>query len=313
MQNLSKVYGINHSIKQLRNDMIDLIYSDTQRSPDLTNDAIEQIVKLQTEYTELIHERNEELKRAYKLINITTRIHSIPILMIPARMKITSMNLGKTLTILSMTPHWFKHHDIDDEKRIFKTIKYPSNIKDIDKRSFNTIARFRTMNKKKTNDFTIEHIEAKKGSIETVVLALDAFVQQFGGKLCFTTDDLSFEESTHRTACGVADLGGIHLLASNYVLSAKFKLSVNLDYDDLAKSDETMTIFIITFVDAIAKELSCDNEYVRITSIEKSTKLEVIMALTTSDQTNTEELAKTFQVLYIIDIYHRILFFFFFI
>lgn len=300
MQNLTKIYEINGIIRNLRKDMIDLVYNDSQRYLDLDTKALKQILKLQTTYDELTQERNEEIKDAYSLINIRTRINSIPVLIIPARIKIASMNIGRTSTILSMTPHWFKPIDPDEEKKILKSIKYPSNIKDADKRSFKTIAHFRAVNKKKTNDFTAEQIEARKDSTETLVLALDAFVQQFGGKLSFTTDDLSFEESTHRTACGVADLGSVHLLASDYLSSAKFALVLDLNYDDLAKSNETMSTFVLSFADAIAKDLSCDNDYVRVTSVEKSTKVkgkaEVNLALTTSDQTKTDELANTLQV-----------------
>jgi hypothetical protein len=111
-----------------------------------------------------------------------------------------------------------------------KNIKYPPNT--TEHRPFNTIARFRAV-KEETNDFTSKSIEVKEDSTETLVLALDAFIQQFGGKLSFTNDDLWFQESTHRFACGVANLGSAHLLATEHISSAKFALIINLDYDTL--------------------------------------------------------------------------------
>ncbi len=92
----------------------------------------------------------------------------------------------------------------------------------------------RAVQKEETNEFTTEKVNVKEDPTETLVLALDAFVQQFDGKLSFTTDDLSFEESTHSTACGVTDLDSAHLLANEHIPSVRFVLNLNLDYDELA-------------------------------------------------------------------------------
>src|SRR5690606_37585284 len=121
---------------------------------------------------------------------------------------------------------------------------------------YNTVARFRSIKEgtNTSNDFTSKPIQVSQTETETLVLALDAFVQQFGGKLSFTTNDLSFEDSAYRTACGVSDLGSAHLLASEHMSSAKFSLIIDIDYDTLAKSEETMQQFILTFADAAAKD-----------------------------------------------------------
>ncbi|CAF4193692.1 unnamed protein product [Rotaria sp. Silwood2] len=122
--------------------------------------------------------------------------------------------------------------------------------------------------------FTSEPIEVKEDATETLVLALDAFIQQFRAKLSFTTDGLSFEGSAHRTATGIADLGSAHLLASKHITSARFALIVDLDYDNIAQSEQSMQQFLLAFVDAVAQDLSCENDFVRVTFVERSKKRE---------------------------------------
>ncbi|CAF4926215.1 unnamed protein product, partial [Rotaria sp. Silwood2] len=150
----------------------------------------------------------------------------------------------------------------------------PPNI--TESRPFNTMARFRAVRNETnySNDFTSEPIEVKEDATETLVLALDAFIQQFGAKLSFTTEGLSFEGSAHRTATGIADLGSAHLLASEHITSAKFALIVDLDYDNIAQSKQSMQQFLLAFVDAVAQDLSCENDFVRVTSVERSKKRE---------------------------------------
>jgi hypothetical protein len=304
MESLENVYGINKSIRELRGKILHVVYNDFQRSLDLDSIKLKEINNIRTEYGVLTRERNEHIKQAYSGTIVRSKtipqntVQILPPLTIP-KLKVTTMVIGKNSTKLYMTPDWFKP---DDEKEILKTIKYPPNI--TDHRPYDTVARFRSVKngKNTSNDFTSQPIKVKETETETLVLALDAFVQQFGGKLSFTTEDLSFEDSSHRTACGIANLGSTHLLASEHIPSAKFALLIDLNYNDLAQSTEKMQNFILTFVDAVAQDLSCDHHHVRVTSVEKSTKgkgkAEVNLALTTPDKAKTKELADTFQVTY---------------
>lgn len=307
MENLEKAYGFNKSIDTLRKQMINLMYNNSQRCLDLDSVVLINIEKIRTEYHDLARKRNEEIKQAYShtIVRQETapqKKQQIPIIITIPKLKVTTMILGKNSTKLDMTPKWFKP---DDEVEILKTIKYPPNTTEKDKRPFNTIARFRSIKNgtNDSNDFTSDPIQIKNDATETVVLALDAFIQQFGGKLSFTNEDLSFEDSAHRTACGVADLGSAHLLASEHIPSANFALIIDFDYDTLAKSEETMQQFLLTFADAVTQNLSCNNDYVRVTSVEKSTegkgKAEVNLVLTTPNKAKTEELVDTFQVKHI--------------
>jgi hypothetical protein len=307
MENLEKAYGFNKSIDTLRKQMINLMHNNSQRCLDLDSVVLINIDKIRTEYHDLTRKRNEEIKQAYSHTIVRQEIApqktlQIPIIITIPKLKVTTMILGKNSTKLDMTPKWFKP---DDEVEILKTIKYPPNTTEKDKRPFNTIARFRSIRNgtNDSNDFTSEPIQIKTDATETVVLALDAFIQQFGGKLSFTNEDLSFDDSAHRTACGIADLGSAHLLASEHIPSANLALIIDFDYDTLAKSEETMQQFLLTFADAVAQNLSCNNDYVRVTSVEKSIegkgKAEVNLVLTTPNKAKTEELADTFQVKHI--------------
>jgi len=304
MENLENVYGFNRSIDRLREQMLYLVLNDSQRSLDLDSKVLIKIRKIRTKCNGLARQRNEEIKQAYSLETVKLRtapqqIVQIPILLTIPKLKVTTMIMGENLTKFDMTPDWFKP---DDDTKVLKTIKYPPNI--VEKRPYNTVARFRAVQNATadSNDFISQPIQVKENATETLILALDAFVQQFGGKLSFTNEDLSFEDSAHRVASGVADLGSAHLLASEHVPSAKFALIIDIDYDTLAKSEETMQNFLLVFADAVAQDLSCDNDYVRVSSVEKSTKgkgkAEVNLVLTTPDKTKTEELADTFQVRY---------------
>jgi hypothetical protein len=66
-----------------------------------------------------------------------------------------------------------------------------------------------------------------------------------------------------------------------------------------AQSDETMKKFVLSFVDAVAQDLSCDHDYIRVASVKKAKskgKAEISLVLTTPDKAKTEELVDTFKV-----------------
>ncbi|UJR19776.1 hypothetical protein I4U23_022910 [Adineta vaga] len=294
MSDRSKIYKLNRNIGKIREDLIELKSNDSIRSPDLDIGVIIRIRKLRTSYNRLTYEQYQEVKEVYSFFK-TKKTDLIGISLQSEHHQFVMMNIGKTSTEVHMTPRWFKSTE-EEEKEVLKTIKYPSNIND--HRPYNTIACFRTKNNE-TVDFTKKPLEVKADSSETLVLALDVFIKEFGGKLTFTTENLSFEESHYRTACGIADLGSAHLFVNEQLSSAKFSLLLDLNYDQLAKSNETMKTFVLSFVDDLAKDLSCSNDFIRIISVEKSTKIkgktQINLVLTTPEKTKTEELAELFQ------------------
>lgn len=170
------------------------------------------------------------------IVKLIERIN-FPIISYPLQ-TIRNLRVGETSTELKMTPLWFEQ---EDQQEALKNIVYPPGI--IDQRPFDSVARYRAAFNK-TNNFRKKTIKISKTSTETLIIALDKFAQQFGGYLSFTNKEISFNQSAYWTACGIATLGSVHLLATNYIPTARFAFNTNLDYKkDLAKSDETMANF----------------------------------------------------------------------
>ena len=221
----------------------------------------------------------------------------IPIqIIVELKPKIVSISMGKDSMTLKMVPKWFKHEDQSESLRI---IVYPAGV--TEHRPFDTVARYRAATDKPNNDFRHASLSGSENSTETLVIALDTFAQQFGGELSFTSQDLSFSETAHRTACGVATLSSAHLLATDFIPTAKFTFKISLDYDnDLAKSSETMQNFVLSFSKAIAEILKCPSDFVRMFSVKKPAEKQrytnVSFGLTTPDQTETKRLAHDLQV-----------------
>ena len=226
------------------------------------------------------------------------------IILIPIRLlgdlkpKIVQIVIGKNSTKLKMAPKWFKY---DDQNESLKNIVYPKGTTENQQRTFNTVARYRASAHQSNNNFRQASLEPSEDNTETLIIALDGFAQQFGGELSFASEDLTFEETAHRTACGVANLSSAHLLATDYIPTAKFSFVVDIDYQtDLASSSETMQNFVLSFSNAIAEVLTCPNEYVRVISVQKSSNTQrqtkVNFGLTTPNPTETEKLVEDLKV-----------------
>ncbi|CAF5000467.1 unnamed protein product, partial [Rotaria sp. Silwood1] len=107
-------------------------------------------------------------------INLPWPYKQIGPLLTLSRLKVIAIVIGKNSTKLVMTPKWFK---INDEEKVLKNIKYSPNI--TESRPFNTRARFLAVQNETNNssDFTSEPIEVTEDATETLVFALDAFIQ----------------------------------------------------------------------------------------------------------------------------------------
>ena len=229
------------------------------------------------------------------------RTVSIPIrLLSELKPKIIELHIGKNSTKLKMAPEWFKQ---DDQSAALKKIVYPEGINENQQRTFDTVARYRAAIDQPKNNFRKESLSASEDKTETLIIALDDFVKQCGGDLAFTHEDVPFDQAAHRAACGVANLSSAHLLATDYIPTAKFTFLVDLDYQsDLARSSETMQNFVLAFSNAIAEVLTCPNDYVRVLSLEKPGKsrrhTKVNFGLTTPNPEKTEELVQNLKVLW---------------
>ena len=133
------------------------------------------------------------------------------------------------------------------------------------------------------------------------MLGLESFAQEHGCDLSFTKEDQHFDKSIYRAACGTVDLGAVHLLATDSLLTATFQFEIDLDYDnDIIKSKDSVEKFVLDFCEAISKVLSCTNNNVRVFSIDKlakkSGKSHINFGLATSDSQTTKQLAHNLQV-----------------
>ncbi len=149
----------------------------------------------------------------------------------------------------------------------------------------------------------IASLHVSENNTEIRIIVLNDFVQQLGEELSLTNEDVPFDQAADRTACGVANLSSAHLLATDYISTAKFCFLVDLDYQsDLARSSETMQNFILSFSNAIAEVLTCPKDYVRVISVDRSGKnrgqTKVNFGLTTPNQEKTEEFVEELKVVW---------------
>lgn len=299
MAELKNVYSLSQNIDTLRMRMLKILYDDSRRAIEFDSDAIRQVEKLRVSMVGMVHVRSVTVQHHYsprprKSQIQQSNIDVIPQLIKPPRLKIANIIIGEKTTTFKMTPKWFNP---DDQAAVLKSVIYPDGI--IEKRSFNTVARYRAI-MGKTNDFRSQTLQVGDSQTETLVLALDAFARLFGGDLSFTNEDLSFEESAHRTACGVANLSSAHLLAADHVPTAKLTFNIGISYKELSKSEETMENFAFNFIEAIVEILGCEYDYIRILSVDQSAKSkeesQVTFGITTPSQEKTEEYVQKLRV-----------------
>ncbi len=187
-----------------------------------------------------------------------------------------------------------EEEDEDEESDII----YPDGV--IDRSPYKVVARYRRAAKQST-DFCKEPLRVADDSTETLILGLESFAQQHGCDLIFSDTDQRFDKSIYRATCGVIDLGSVHLLASDSLLTANFQFEINIDYDsEITQSKKNVENFVDNFCQAISQVLTCDQNNVRVFSIDKLTKKSgrshVNFGLTTPDQKKTEQLARDLQV-----------------
>ncbi|CAF3200268.1 unnamed protein product, partial [Rotaria sp. Silwood2] len=107
-------------------------------------------------------------------------------------------------------------------------IVYPAGV--TDRHPYKTVAQYRRMIGKST-DFNAQPLCIGEDQTETTVLGLNSFAEKHGCELIFTDEDHRFDNSIYRAACGVADLGSIHLLATDAVQTANFCFIMDFDFN----------------------------------------------------------------------------------
>ncbi|CAF1201080.1 unnamed protein product [Rotaria sp. Silwood1] len=197
------------------------------------------------------------------------------------------------LTLIDMVPTSFnpnKQPDDDDDE---DDIIYPEGVTDF--RPYKTVARYRKAIGESI-DFRLKPLLVGEDSTETLVIGLENFAQEHDCNLIFTDEDQRFDKSIYRAAAGLVDLGSIHLLATDSLLTANFQFEIDLDFDQvIVQSDDTVEKFVQDFCEAISKVLSCESGNVRVFSINKLAdeegKSQVKFGLTTPEPKRTEQLA----------------------
>lgn len=294
MDDLEMVYVLRRRINRLERKLKSLICENVQNNSDINRGTVTRINKIEARLIKLRGIHNDRVNHVYSQFGKRPKSAAVNHQM---QMKITQMDIGDTVTTLKMTPIWFK---LDQRKRVAEDILYPTD--GTDRNLINTVARYRTI-VNQSKDFRREPLEINPNSRETIIIALDAFARQYGGELTFTQEDLSFSHPAEHAACGVANLGTVHLIAAHFIPTAKFAIKINLNYDrDLAQSTATMKTFILDLHQELTRLLLCKSEFIRIFSIKKLDHrrglVEVHFGLTTPDKNQTEALARHFQVLH---------------
>ncbi|CAF0875232.1 unnamed protein product [Adineta ricciae] len=215
---------------------------------------------------------------------------------------VANIDINPDVTKVDMIPNVLnsdnESYDDDDDDNEDDGIVYPDGVTDF--RPYKTVARYRKATGKSTN-FRSYPILVGEDSLETLILGLEDFAQQHYCDLRFTDEDIQFHRSVYRASCGLVDLGSIHLLATDSLLTATFEFEMDLDYDtDIVSSKENVETFVLDFCQAISNVLSCDINNVRVFTIEKLTKksrkTRVNFGLTTSEHEQTQQLADQLKI-----------------
>jgi len=295
MDNFEIVYAIRQHITGVEYKLKQLKYENVQNNRERNRQTVAQINRLEAALINLRSMHHDGIYTVYSQLikrpqtGLRMNHHA------EIEMKTTELDIGDNEIVLKMTPNRFQ---LDDRKSALKDIIYPSD--GTDRHLINTIARYRTLINK-SKDFILEPIESDPSSIEMILIGLENFVRQYGGEISFSNSDLSFANGTEYAACGIVNLGNIHLLATDFIPTAKFSIRLNIDYDrDLTQSKAQLKTFLFRFVKELADLLECQQSFVRIFSIEKLDQrrnlIRIHFGLTTTERNQTIDLAKHFQV-----------------
>ncbi|CAF2522277.1 unnamed protein product [Rotaria sp. Silwood2] len=210
---------------------------------------------------------------------------------------VTSNDVTTEKVTIDVTPAWFKPVKPIPKEKIRFPVKYDEN-SPTDVRTYNCLSTFRSMVKKKsTIDFVVEPFSSAVNNTETFVVVLNELAEQLGARLTFTHADYKYNDSDYRTACGVTNLGNIHsfLASEGNFQTAKFDLRLDLNYDDIKATPESLRNFVLTTIYDIGAVVRCDKDFIRVLSMKRASSILVEISLTTLERSETEKLAKSFK------------------
>ena len=140
-----------------------------------------------------------------------------------------------------------------------------------DRRKFQCLASYRLMKKESPIiDFVRNPFRGGNKNTETLVLVLDQVLQECLG---FNQSQYKYDDSDDRNMQECTDLGSLHLVLSpdNQIKKALFQLQLNMKYDVINQTAETIKSFVLEFIRAIAKLINCDPKFIRVFAIENDT------------------------------------------
>ncbi|CAF1317560.1 unnamed protein product [Rotaria sordida] len=149
-------------------------------------------------------------------------------------------------------------------------------------------------NKGQPIDFVAQPFTPAVNNIETVVVILSELAHQLGARLTFTEQAFQYDDSDYRTACGVGNLGSIHsmIAAGENLQTAKFKLHMKLNYDDITSSAQSLRDFTVTLINDLVANVGCKKEFIRVFSISRASSIIVECGITTPEFEETKKLAE---------------------
>ena len=193
-----------------------------------------------------------------------------------------------------MTPAWYEPVKLPSADKI----RFPAHYKKqspIDVRTYECLAAYRLMrNKNQPIDFVVQPFTPTVDNTETVVVLLNELAQQLGARLTFTEKGFQYDDSAYRAACGVGNLGSIHsmIAAGDNVQTAKFKLHLKLNYDDIISPAVTLRDFTVELINDLATNLECAKEFIRVFSVSRASSIHVECGITTAEFEKTQTLAE---------------------
>jgi hypothetical protein len=149
-------------------------------------------------------------------------------------------------------------------------------------------------NKNLPIDFVAQPFTPAVDNAEAIVVLLSKVAQQLGARLTFTEKAFEYDDSYYRTACGVGNLGSIHSMtaAGENLQTAKFKLHMKLNYDEVTSSIQTVQNFTVSLIDDLVAHVKCKKEFIRVFSISRASSINVDCGITTPDLEKTKILAE---------------------
>ncbi|CAF2050173.1 unnamed protein product [Rotaria magnacalcarata] len=293
MDDLEIVYTLRKRINNLENKLKSLTRENVHNNVEINKKTVARISKIEARIIKLKGIQNYTIYQVYS--SLTSRPRPLSNIF-DMRMKIIEIDIEDNITKLKMGPCSFK---LDDKKLALQDIIYPND--STDRNLINILARYRKFIHK-SKDFSQEKFQISHDSIETLIILLNDFIGQYEGELTFTNEYINYSNSLQYMICGIANLSNVHLIISNFIQTAIFSVKLNINYDrDLIRSNLTMKIFIYDFIKSISDVLHCNNDFIRIFSIErfdnKGSIIRVNFGLTTPDKNQTEILARHFQTL----------------